>query len=81
MDIQDAVKILKQHNEWRRGNTENDEMIVSAKTIGIAIDTMIEHFENNSVLDDVIKCVDCNDKQMTREADGGILICHCFDKD
>ena len=37
--------------------------------------------KNNSVLDDVIKCVDCNDKQMTREADGGILICHCFDKD
>lgn len=56
MNTEDAVKILKQHNEWRRGNTENDEMVVSAKTIGIAIDTLTEHFENNVVLDAVIKC-------------------------
>tara|TARA_R110000796_G_scaffold249598_1_gene377538 strand:+ start:364 stop:597 length:234 start_codon:yes stop_codon:yes gene_type:complete len=36
---------------------------------------------NNVVSDAVIKCEDCNDEQMTREFDGGLLICHCFDKD
>ena len=53
MEIKDAVKILKQHNEWRRGNTDNDEMVISAKTIGVAIDTLTEHFERNVILDDV----------------------------
>lgn len=40
---------------------------------------LAEHKKLN--IPDVINCKDCNDKQITREADGGILICHCFDKD
>lgn len=42
---------------------------------------VMKQVEDNVVLPGVIKCEDCNDKQVTREADGGVLICHCFDKD
>lgn len=43
MELQQAVHILKKHNEWRRGS--DIEMIQPSK-IGIAIDVIVEAFEN-----------------------------------
>jgi hypothetical protein len=43
MNIKQAVKALKQFNKWRRGA---DIKISDPKTIGIAIDTILEFVEN-----------------------------------
>jgi len=42
MTIKQAVKILKQHNKWRRGAAVNAQ--ASPYEVGIAIDTVINHF-------------------------------------
>lgn len=44
MNIQEAVKILKEHNVWRRGNT--DGPMASPTIIGIAIDTITQFHES-----------------------------------
>lgn len=43
MKIEDAIAILKQHNEWRRGA---DISMTDPKILGEAIDTVIEHFDD-----------------------------------
>ena len=43
MTKQQAIKILKDHNKWRRGD-ENYEM-AQPKELGQAIDLIIEEFE------------------------------------
>ena len=43
MEVKNAIKVLKSHNEWRRGLL--DEQSQSAKVIGQAIDTVIRNFE------------------------------------
>jgi len=47
MELKQAITILKLHNEWRRYNgfsiTSNMQ---NPKEIGIAIDTVVKHFEN-----------------------------------
>lgn len=42
MEIRDAVKLLRLHNRWRRG----DEIdMASPREIGIAIDTVCDYVE------------------------------------
>jgi len=43
MEVKNAIKVLKSHNKWRRGLLE--EQTQSAKVIGQAIDTIVDHFE------------------------------------
>lgn len=43
MNIKQAVKTVKQFNKWRRGA---EIKIEDPKTIGIAIDTILEFVEN-----------------------------------
>tara|TARA_R110002153_G_scaffold110824_2_gene252359 strand:- start:120 stop:512 length:393 start_codon:yes stop_codon:yes gene_type:complete len=43
MEVKNAIKVLKSHNKWRRGLLE--EQTQSAKVIGEAIDTIVDHFE------------------------------------
>ena len=59
MNIKQAIGILQIHNKWRRGC--DIEPMTNPTTLGIAIDTVIEHVKNNFVSDDVIKC-QCNHK-------------------
>ena len=42
MKIKEATKILKYHNEWRRGS---DVEMTDIKNLGIAIDTVVEFLE------------------------------------
>ena len=56
MELKQAIGILETHNRWRRG--EDSEPMLNPREIGIAIDIVVKHVKNNSVLDDVIKC-DC----------------------
>ena len=43
MNIEEAIKILKSHNEWRR---DGEGEMVNPTTLGIAIDLIIEHYES-----------------------------------
>jgi hypothetical protein len=52
MNIKQAIGILQIHNKWRRGC--DIEPMTNTTTLGIAIDTVIEHVKNNGVSDDVI---------------------------
>ena len=42
MTIDEAIKILKEHNIWRRGAEMEP---TNPKLLGIAIDTILKHFE------------------------------------
>lgn len=46
MKIETAIKTLKQHNAWRRGEV-NSATIECPTKLGIAIDTIINHYETN----------------------------------
>jgi len=50
MEIQEAIQILKDHNKWRRFNSidlpkESDPKMSHPRELGIAIDTVVNHFE------------------------------------
>ena len=47
MEINEAINLLKQYNIWRRDNTGDAEP-VKAKTVGIAIDTIVAHYESEN---------------------------------
>lgn len=53
MKLNEAVEILKQHNIWRRSEVES-AIMGSPTQLGIAIDTIINHYEGN-VLDNTNK--------------------------
>ena len=44
MKLQKAVKTLKKHNEWRRGERDKE---IKPEKVGIAIDTVVNHFREN----------------------------------
>lgn len=49
MDIDKAIEILKQHNEWRRCNDLfSTKKMVNPKELGIAIDVVIEELTNKN---------------------------------
>lgn len=43
-ELKAAVKLLKRHNEWRRGA---DIPMIGVTEFGIAIDTIVNYFEQN----------------------------------
>ena len=45
MSLKAAITLLEYHNEWRRG-AEIEPL--NPKDIGIAIDTIIKHYETNT---------------------------------
>jgi hypothetical protein len=45
MKIKDAVKVLKEHNKWRRGDTDNQ---TEPYILGAAIDTIVLYFDKVS---------------------------------
>jgi len=44
MKLEEAIKILKEHNIWRRG--AEDVKMTNPKELGIAIDTVVSNYEN-----------------------------------
>lgn len=52
MKIKKAIEILKAHNNWRRGHIE--EMCLTPKEIGEAIDTVVKELEKPLPTDDEI---------------------------
>jgi hypothetical protein len=50
MDILTAIKILKDHNEWRRydGDILKQGKMIHPQKIGIAIDTVVAKFNEIS---------------------------------
>lgn len=50
MEIKEAIKILKRHNKWRRYDGQIDESpeMISPKSLGVAIDTVIEYHKSTS---------------------------------
>lgn len=50
MNIEIAIEILKKHNEWRRyEGLSLDKDMQSPKDIGIAIDTIVNHYKDSKV--------------------------------
>lgn len=45
MEVKQAIQILKNHNLWRKGEDEELQM-TDPKKLGIAIDTVVNKFEN-----------------------------------
>ena len=45
MTLQEAIKILKEHNLWRRGD---DSEMINPTTLGIAIDLIVSECESKS---------------------------------
>ena len=48
MNIQQAVQILERHNRWRRNNSRIPTAHTDPTTLGIAIDTIVEHFKSHN---------------------------------
>lgn len=48
MEIKEAIQVLKDHNIWRRydGEIEESPEMTDPKKLGIAIDTVVNEFEN-----------------------------------
>ena len=47
MELKRAVKILKDHNEWRRDNTSLiPPPTTRSKDLGIAIDVIVDHLSD-----------------------------------
>ena len=54
MKLKEAIQILKDHNEWRRFNSidlpkTSDPKMAQPRELGIAIDTVLNKFENSSI--------------------------------
>ena len=46
MELKQAIKLLEEHNKWRRdNNVPSIYEMVSPKELGIAIDTVIKHYK------------------------------------
>jgi hypothetical protein len=78
MEIEKAIEILKDYNGWRRfqtGNdmpTESDPKMCKPRDLGIAIDTVVSHFESKSIIN---YCKACGTKlkEETKYCD----LCQC----
>lgn len=46
MGINEAIKILENHNKWRLGA---DVQMTNPKTLTEAINTVVEHYKNGSM--------------------------------
>lgn len=60
----DALKILRQHNIWRRGDDEDLPML-PPDLIGHAIDAAIEELTRLRKIEEAaVRVVDCDDKRL-----------------
>jgi hypothetical protein len=68
MKIKQAIQILKDHNEWRRFNSidlpkTSDPKMAQPRELGIAIDTVVKHFETQNIVNNCEGCgIETEDK-------------------
>lgn len=49
MELQKAIKILEEHNEWRRDDSDEPTIkMANPKELGIAIDTIVKHYKKEN---------------------------------
>jgi hypothetical protein len=77
MKIKQAIQILKDHNEWRRFNSidlpkTSDPKMAHPRELGIAIDTVVKHFESKKTDNN---CLACGNK--TEDKADHCQVCHC----
>ena len=63
MEIKEAIKVLKHHNVWRKGDDEN-AIMTNPKRLGVAIDVVVNEFEN-LFISGVSKSFYCFDRVVT----------------
>ena len=61
MKLKEAIQILKDHNEWRRFNSidlpkKSDPKMAQPRELGIAIDTVVKHFETQNIVNNCEGC-------------------------
>ena len=62
MKLKKAIQILKDHNEWRRFDAvsdlpiESDPKMAHPRDLGIAIDTVVSHFESKKTDNNCLAC-------------------------
>ena len=77
MKIKQAIQILKDHNEWRRFNSidlpkTSDPKMAHPRELGIAIDTVVKHFETQNIVNNCEGCgIETEDKAKHCE------VCQC----
>jgi len=68
MKLKEAIQILKDHNEWRRFNSidlpkTSDPSMAHPRELGIAIDTVVQHFETQKIVNNCEGCgIETEDK-------------------
>ena len=78
MKLKKAIQILKDHNEWRRFDAvsdlpiESDPKMAHPRDLGIAIDTVVSHFESKKTDNN---CLACGTK--TEDKADHCQVCHC----
>ena len=77
MKLKEAIQILKDHNEWRRFNSidlpkTSDPKMAQPRELGIAIDTVVKHFETQNIVNNCKGCgIETEDKAKHCE------VCEC----
>ncbi len=67
MELKEAIKILENHNEWRRDkNIPNKIVIVNPTEIGKAIDKVVSDFKNLSDVSHVRKLLWDYEKEIAK---------------
>ena len=62
MKLKQAIKILKDHNTWRRFDGISDlpiesyPIMAAPRDLGIAIDTVVNHFESKNIVNNCEGC-------------------------
>jgi ribosomal protein S27AE len=78
MELKEAIQLLKDHNIWRRydGEISESPKMTDPKKLGIAIDTVVNEFENlficgvsKSVAAKDLKCPKCKKHDLMKYID------------
>jgi len=58
MKLKEAIQILKDHNLWRRydGKIGEGLKMSQPRELGIAIDTVVKHFETQNIVNNCEGC-------------------------
>lgn len=71
MELKEAIQVLKDHNNWRRydGEISESPKMTDPKKLGVAIDTVVNEFEN-LFISGVVKSFYCDNME-----EEGMLSC------
>jgi hypothetical protein len=78
MKLQQAIQILKDHNKWRRfqgmsdAPKESDPKMSHPRELGIAIDTVVNHFESKKTDNNCLAC-----RTKIEHTKSFCDVCHC----